>query len=256
MERWSVAMGVYLALKRWTFPGADVGIRDRLRLARYFRGGDLLTLDAGCGNGAFSFAAYWLGNRVVGISVDEEGIERCRQYARYVEVPEDRVQFLVRNVYEADKLGGMFDQIICFETLEHLLRDADAVATLAGILAPGGILHLCTPYRGRRPMFGEYVSETENGGHVRLGYTHEELEELARKAGLEPIARDTAGGYGLMRAAEIHRWLQSRFTVRLPKLARDGVHMLLFWMLSPLRFLDRLVEYPPISVYIMARKGT
>lgn len=39
------------------FPGIDVATRKRMRLTRYFKSGSIATLDAGCGNGAFSFAA-------------------------------------------------------------------------------------------------------------------------------------------------------------------------------------------------------
>ncbi|MBI4454613.1 MAG: class I SAM-dependent methyltransferase [Acidobacteria bacterium] len=250
----SLQANYYLALKRLVFPGLDIGIRDRLKLARYFRAGDIQTLDAGCGNGAFSLRAYQLGNRVVGISIDSEAITRNRQYADYIEVPPERVQFLVCNIYDAPRLGQTFDQIICFETLEHLQRDDEVIRNFSDILNPGGLLHLCTPYRGRQAMFGDFVSDTEDGGHVRRGYTYEELETLVVRAGLKPRVRDAVGGYGQMQAANIHQWVQVRFTTRFSNTPRQLVHLGLFWMLRPLLLLDRIITYPPVSIYVMAEK--
>ncbi len=250
----SLQSTLYLAFKQLMFPGWDIGIRDRLKLTRYFRAGDILTLDAGCGNGAFSLRAYELGNRVIGISIDRGAITRCRRYAEYVGVPRERVKFLVWDIYDVRKLGQSFDQVICFEALEHLRQDQEVVKSFAEMLNPGGLLHLCTPNRGRPTMFGEYVSDIEDGGHVRLGYTYEELEALVASAGLTPVARDAVGGYGQMRASELQRWIQEHFTDRLPNAGQQLFHVGLFWMVRPLLVLDRVVTHPPVSVYVLAQK--
>lgn len=250
----SLSARLYLAFKRLMYPGCDIAIRDRLKLARYFKIGDVQTLDAGCGNGAFSFCAYRLGNHVTSISIDSEAIARCRRYANYVGVSRERVKFLVWNIYDVLELGQTFDQIICFETLEHLQRDEQVIVSFANILNPGGLLHLCTPYRGRPPMFGEFVTDMEDGGHVRFGYTLEELEALVVKAGLKPVMRDKVGGFGQIHAAEIQCMVQKHFTSFLPNISRQLMHVGLFWMLRPLLIFDKMAAYPPMSVYIMAEK--
>ena len=61
------------SLIKWMlFPGLDLLTRCRYRfLPTFFAAGPLLTLDAGCGNGALSYAAYKLGNTVLGVTADQ-----------------------------------------------------------------------------------------------------------------------------------------------------------------------------------------
>lgn len=184
----------FLVAKRLLFPGTDVAVRQRLRFVRHFRDGDIATLDVGCGNGAFSLAAYRLGNRVLGVDRDPENIARCREYAAFVGVDPSRCRFEVANVYELDALDETFEQAIAFEILEHLQRDDEAVRGLAGRLGPGGVLHVSSPYADRRPYAGEVLSDREDGGHVRLGYTRESFDVLLRGAGLDPVLHDQAVG--------------------------------------------------------------
>lgn len=191
------------------FPGTDLGIRKRMKLVRYFLAGDISTLDAGCGNGAFSLAAYRLGNRVLGINLDADQVRKCTEFASFVGADMSRLSFRVWNIYDVLSLNQRFDQVICFETLEHLLFDQKIVNAFASVLNPGGVLRLCTP--NRECLVNDHdLSLSEDGRHVRIGYTHLELERLARLAGLEPIIRDVSGGLGVQRAVIAHRWLAER----------------------------------------------
>ena len=169
-----------MLVKHLFFPGWDFGTRARRKLVRYFLSGNISTLDAGCGNGAFSLAAYRLGNRVVGINMDRDQVRRCQEYGQYVGAAGGRLHFRVFNIYDLRNLNKTFDQDICFETLEHLMRDKEVVQIFSDCLAPGGRLHLCTPnldcvFNGLKG-----ISKTEDGGHVWVGYTHGELEGLMR----------------------------------------------------------------------------
>jgi len=245
---------MYLIAKRILFPGYDFGVRARRKLVCHFLAGDISTLDAGCGNGAFSLAAYQLGNRVLGINIDPEQVRRCQEYTEFIGVDADRVSFLKWSIYNLAKLGLQFDQIICFETLEHLIRDQEVVQLFAQSLNPGGRLHLCTSNR-LCPFSNEGgISEQEDGGHVRLGYTHEELEALARSVGLVPVVRDVAGGYGRVLATSIQRKVLRRLIHRFPTPIVRCVETAEFFVLSPLAMLDRVVPYPAWSVYVCAEK--
>ena len=184
----------FLLAKRALFPGTDVATRQRLRFTRHFRSGDLATLDVGCGNGAFSFAAYKRGNRVLGIDLNPENVEHCREYAAFLGVDPARCRFEVGSVYELDRLGEQFDQAITFEVLEHLARDGEAVAGIASLLTAGGALHISSPFLDRRPYHGEVLTDVEDGGHLRLGYTFDGFDTLLRGAGLEPVLHDTTVG--------------------------------------------------------------
>lgn len=197
-----------LALKRLMFPGSDLSIRKRMRLTCHFRTGDISTLDAGCGNGAFSLAAYRLRNRVLGINIDPTQVRKCREYAAYIGVDPGRLRFEVGNIYKVGGLNSTFDQIICLETLEHLLHDQAVVNGLASVLNPDGLLHLCTP-NSDCPINLYDLSTYEDGRHVRAGYTHAGLEALTRAAGLEPIRRDAYGGCAVQAAVKLQRWLSA-----------------------------------------------
>jgi len=242
----------WLALKRLVFPGFDPAIRKRLRLVRHFLRGPVDTLDAGCGNGAFSLAAYALGNRVLGVSTDLGATTRCREYASHLGVDCSRLQFRVADVYKLGALGRHFDQVVCFETLEHLVRDQDAVLELAGVLKPGGLLHLCTP--NRECALNSYaLSTVEDGGHVRVGYTHAELERLVGAAGLVPERRDAYGGLGVQTAIRLERLLSTVIAGRFPRLPLATA--LAFVAISPILIgHDSGFGSPLLSVYVSARR--
>jgi len=243
-----------MLVKHLFFPGWDFGTRARRKLVRYFLSGNISTLDAGCGNGAFSLAAYRLGNRVVGINMDRDQVRRCQEYGQYVGAAGGRLHFRVFNIYDLRNLNKTFDQDICFETLEHLMRDKEVVQIFSDCLAPGGRLHLCTPnldcvFNGLKG-----ISKTEDGGHVWVGYTHGELEGLMREAGIQPIARDTVGGYGCIKATAIQRWLNDRLLDRMPQSFGNACRLAVFILLYPMVMLDHFVPYPAWSVYVCGQK--
>jgi len=245
---------IKMLVKHLLFPGLDFGTRPRRKLIRYFLSGNICTLDAGCGNGAFSLAAYELGNQVAGINLDPDQVRRCREYGQYVGADKGRLHFRVFNIYDLRTLNKTFDQIICFETLEHLIRDNEVVQIFSDCLAPGGRLHLCTP--NAQCLFNAMggISQTEDGGHVRVGYTHEELEGLMREAGIQPIISDTVGGYGCIKATAIQRWLEDHLFNRLPQFLGDACRVSAFLFLSPMVLLDHVVPYPAWSVYVCGQK--
>lgn len=168
----------------------DASIFDRwLWLRRRLLRGDLRTLDAGCGSGVFSLYAARLGNEVVGISGDERNNRAAEQRAGILGL--ERANFVTRDLRELDRFAcelGVFDQIICCETIEHILDDQTLVRNLGRLLRPGGRLFITTPSDRHRPFAGELLSEEEDGGHVRFGYSHDDLRRLFEGAGLETLS--------------------------------------------------------------------
>src|SRR5215510_3434069 len=103
-----------LKAKRVLYPGLDLHARERYRkLPRYLREGDLRTLDAGCGNGFLSYAAYQKGNRVLGVSFDPVTNSRTREFFAFLGLDSNRIEIRDMNLYELDRLQPGFDQIIC-----------------------------------------------------------------------------------------------------------------------------------------------
>ncbi|HKV79225.1 MAG TPA: methyltransferase domain-containing protein [Candidatus Sulfotelmatobacter sp.] len=165
------------------YPGLDLHTRNRASLCRFWRTGPRDVLDAGSGNGYFSWLAYQTGARVVAMNNEPEQLEKAREFIIvYKQADPARLQFERCNLYDLTRETRTFDEVICFEVLEHLLRDRDVAAEFFRILRPGGVLHLCCPNRLHPRHQAEVLDKKESGGHVRAGYTEDDYRTL-----LEPI---------------------------------------------------------------------
>lgn len=225
---------------------------DRWRwLRRELRPGALRTLDAGSGSGAFAIYAAERGNVTLGLSLDPVANARAARRASMLGVR--RVGFRNADLRQLDVLApelGAFDQIICLETLEHVLDDAKLLADLSALLRPGGRLLLTTPCARHRPLVGEVLSEVEDGGHVRWGYTTAQLAALLAGAGLEVISEKYLSGIVSQRITDASRRLAGRVG---PQLA---------WSLTaPLRLLTcldrpltRMLGYPWLAIGMVGVK--
>lgn len=243
-----------LWLKWILFPGIGIATRKRMKLCKYLLHGDINTLDAGCGNGAFSYAAYRLGNRVLGININPEQVQRCNEFRDFLAIDSSRCQFKVHNIYNLAALGQKFDQIICFETLEHLQRDQEVLSLFAAALKTGGVLHLCTPYLNRKPYLGEVISTLEDGGHVRLGYTLEIFEKMLMKEGFEVVVLDKVVGPFSQKVMNFGRWLSIVLLRRLPAPIVESAVGIFTMSLLPLSWLDRLLPWGSyLCIYVQAR---
>ncbi|MBD0320348.1 MAG: class I SAM-dependent methyltransferase [Gemmatimonadetes bacterium] len=229
----------------------DPAVVDRWKwLRRHLRGGAVDTFDAGCGSGAFTLYAASVGNRAVGMSFDEANQRKAEERARILGLPGAR--FVVgdlRALRDYPQALGPFDQVICCETIEHILDDGRLVADLAALLRPGGRLLLTTPYRHYRPLRGDRVSEVEDGGHVRWGYTHDELRALFAPHGLEVVAEEYVTGAVTQKLMNLMR--------RIGEVDARAAWAITF-PLRLLRVLDRpvtaLTRYPALSVASVAVK--
>lgn len=245
-----------LKIKDLLFPGIDFLLRKRLRLAKnYLKVGAIKTLDAGCGNGAFSLFCYKLGNSVVGIDLESDNIKRCLEYRDYKRIPASKVKFVVFDIYNLLELNTTFDQILCFEVLEHLLKDNYVLAIFAKLLNPAGVLHLGVPNLNCPSYYGEKVSLTEDGAHVRRGYTYSMLREMLIGFGLEVVKEDKYGGIFTRKVITFSRRLQSfSFFIKCSNPIREAINILVFLVLNPFTYLDRFLKTEPMSIYIIAKK--
>lgn len=218
----------------------------RRRLAR----GPVRTLDAGCGTGALTILAARLGNDALGLTFDAADATLATDRAALVGAASARFQVLdLRELGPAVPELGTYDQLIACEVIEHLKDDSGLVSNLAALLKPGGRLLLTTPYLHHHPVYGETVSEIEDGGHVRFGDTHEHLTALFTAAGLRVEEAGYLNGFFAQRVFSLY--------LRLYRL-----HPKLGWLLTlplrPLRVLDPLVArvtgYPYMSVTMVGVK--
>ena len=233
--------------KRFLFPGLDVHTRSRYRfLTRYLKKGPLDTLDAGCGNGALSYAAYQRGNRVLGVTMEPSQIQKDTEYFSFLGTDPKRLKFELLNLYDLPKLQQQFDQIICSETLEHISRHELVVRYFYNLLRENGTLHLCCPYSEHPGNKGRVCTDETVGWHVRDGYTMESYRALLEPAGFQ-IAK--SAGFGSPLLVKLGDFIQ-------PVMSERGFAFALplFLLTWPLQLLDYPNPAVPLSLYVQCVK--
>jgi SAM-dependent methyltransferase len=251
---------IKLKIKDLLFPGVDIILRKRIKVAKkYLMSGAIKTLDAGCGNGAFSLECYKLGNSVIGIDINTGNINRSLEYRDYKGIPSSKARFAVFNIYNLLELNQPFDQILCFEVLEHLLYDKRAIEIFAKLLNSGGILHLGVPNLNCPYHISGVISQIEDGGHVHRGYTYSILKEMCINYGLEIIREEAYGGFFTRQIYNISRQLQNIYSFifkNSPRSLNIVKDVLIFLCLNPFTYLDNFlkIKIEPMSIYIIAKK--
>jgi SAM-dependent methyltransferase len=238
---------------RATVLQGDITVTDRWQwLRRHLEPGPVRTLDAGCGTGAFTMYAAMQGNQAVGVAFDSEQLNRAERRAAMVGLGPDQIRFVVGDLRQLHEFGeslGQFDQVLLFETIEHILDDQKLLRDVADRLRPGGRLLLTAPTKEHPPLWGEVLSEVEDGGHVRWGYTRQEMEALFPEAGLEVLATDFISGLVSQKIASL--------TFGLRRLD-DRIAWAATLPLRAFRPLDRpltsLFRYPHLSIGIVGQK--
>jgi SAM-dependent methyltransferase len=171
-------------LRSWIYPGLDLHTRNRASLCRYWNAGPRDVLDAGSGNGYFSWLAYQSGARVVALNIDREQVDKARNFlVGFRKAAPERLMFERYNLYDLPKESRSFDEIICYEVLEHIRDDGLVVKEFHRILRSGGVLHVCCPNRLHPRHQAEVLDVNESGGHVRPGYTEVDYRRLIEPLG-------------------------------------------------------------------------
>jgi len=238
-------------LKQWVrslvYPGLDLHTRNRASLRRFWKTGARDVLDAGSGNGYFSWLAYRSGARVVAMNFEQSQVEKARDFLiGYRKADRLRLTFEQCNLYDLDKEQRTFDEIICFEVLEHLRHDDQVVKQLFRILRPGGVLHVCCPHTLHPRHQAEVLDVNETGGHVRRGYTETDYRQLLEPVGFRIERVVGIGTPGVYHADKILRAIRNRMgdMAALPLLP---LALLFVW---GARFNPRV----PFSLYVRAVK--
>jgi len=157
-------------------------------------------LDLGCGGGRHAFACARAGATVVALDAAPGELRAVAATLAAMgdagELPEGALGLVVAGDAAALPFpDDAFDRVIAAEVLEHLARDDAALAELARVTRPGGLVALSVPRawpeRVNWALSQEYHSVP--GGHVRI-YRRAALEEQCRRAGLEPRRRHYAHG--------------------------------------------------------------
>lgn len=205
-----------------------------------------LVLDMGCGAGRHAFETFRRGARIVALDYSfDELVDVTRMFGAMKEVGEvadDAAAIGVRgDALHLPFPDDTFDRIIASEVMEHLRDDSGAMAELARVLKPGGIMAVTVPSwlpeKICWTLSAEYHAPLSEGGHVRI-YTEEQLRRRMADAGLEPGASH--------RAHALHSpywWLRCAVgpTNDTHPLVR-AYHQLLVWDISKAPFATRFTE--------------
>ncbi len=151
-------------------------------------------LDLGCGAGRHAFESMRRGARVVALDADQVELKGVAGLMAAMieagEVGDDASGAPVQgDALALPFTDGAFDRIIAAEVLEHIPRDRQAIAELARVLKPGGVLAVTVPRYGPEivnwALSDAYHSRP--GGHIRI-YRRSQLHERLGAAGLRPLA--------------------------------------------------------------------
>jgi len=196
----------------------DLTVLDRWRWLRKYlsntHNGEKL-LDVGCGSGAFTIGASLRGYQSIGLSWDGRNQAVAAERASLCKAEQAAFEvYDVRKLGERQDLKNNFDVVLCLENMEHVMDDAKLMRDISGCLKPGGFLLFTAPFHFYRPLTkhdrGPF-SRTEDGGHVRPGYTSCMLEELCYQAGLSVERVESCSGFFSQKITGIQRWMEERF---------------------------------------------
>jgi ubiquinone/menaquinone biosynthesis C-methylase UbiE len=146
-------------------------------------------LDAGCGRGdlAIHLARRFPHWSIVGLDLNPERLSIARQVAQRLGLT--NVEFCMGRL-EDDCFDSEFDLIVNADVLEHIPNDREVIEKLCRALRPQGYLIVTSPSVPQRKHLGlVHWRERQSGfepsqhGHVRAGYSHEDLSEKVRSAG-------------------------------------------------------------------------
>jgi SAM-dependent methyltransferase len=201
-------------------------------------------LDLGCGGGRHAFELYRRGAQVIAFdrSVDDlaDVDEMFKAMREQGEVPDGATAETV----EGDALrmpfpDAHFDTVIAAEILEHIPDDETAMAELARVVRPGGMVAVSVPRWLPEKIcwaLSDAYHEVE-GGHVRV-YGRSQLIERLEAAGLKRVATHHAHALHAP-----YWWLKCAVGVhRDDALLPREYHRLLVWDLMKRPWITRTAE--------------
>ncbi|MDJ0822679.1 MAG: bifunctional 2-polyprenyl-6-hydroxyphenol methylase/3-demethylubiquinol 3-O-methyltransferase UbiG [Paracoccaceae bacterium] len=153
----------------------------------------LRILDIGCGGGLLCEPMARLGATVVGVDAAERNIPVARTHAAQSGLEIDYRHTTAEAMVQA---GEAFDVVLNMEVVEHVADPLAYLTACRQLLKPGG-LHICSTINRNAKSFAmaivgaEYVMRwLPKGTHEWSKFiTPDELYELMRNAGLDPVDR-------------------------------------------------------------------
>lgn len=237
-------------LRLIALPGTDIFTRRRTFIERNWKKGRRKVLDAGFGNGWFAYRAYKGGAAVTAIAVEPDLITKASSlYNDYLGIPQSGLQFREMNLYQVAQLGHCFDEIICYETLEHIRDDRLVCGLFHSLLTPGGVLHLCCPNAEHPRWQREQLDFAECGGHVRHGYSEQSYRQLLEPLGYRIDHFEGIGGPLLV-------FIQEQIQAPIRRCLGEAGAGLVALLAVPFVWLDNPSPSVPFSIYVRAIRNS
>lgn len=107
-------------------------------------GGNLL--DFGCGNGAQTFLFAPDFQKIIGVDISDQYLERFREEAVRKGIS-DRTLAIYYDGSRLPLMNSSIDCAISFEVLEHVESELDVLRELSRVIRPGGLLVMSVPNR-------------------------------------------------------------------------------------------------------------
>jgi SAM-dependent methyltransferase len=223
------------------FVGPRHELRERLLLDLFLSAGPgREVLDAGAGQGTMSVRLERLGFEVTSTDVSGAAVAVLRE-----RLAGDVEQASVTDLPFAD---ASFDGAVLGEVLEHVEDDVGALAEIARVLRPGGVLALSVPANPK--LFGP---SDEWAGHVRR-YARPALLEACAAAGLT-VNRCVGWGFPFSRL--YHRHVYERYLDRHGPARPGGRHRPFVAAVGAILQVDRLfvgVERGALGYLLLATR--
>lgn len=181
------------------------------------------------------------------MNFEEEQVRKARELLiDYRGADPQMLQFEQYNLYNLRNDSRTFDEIICFEVLEHIRGDEEIIQSFFQVLRPGGVLHLCCPYKSHPRHQMEVLDEAETGGHVRQGYDEADYRKILEGKGFQIESLVGIGPPSVYFADKVMRWIRSAFG--------DIAALPLFPFLLPTVYFAKPNPAVPFSLYVRAVK--
>ena len=139
------------------------------RIIDTFYKGCMSILDAGCGRGEFLLAANSKGKVTIGIDLDANALQRCRN---------SKLPLIICDLSYLPFKPGSLDAVFFSHVIEHLLNPEVVLSEFFRVIRTDGRLVIITPTE--EPDFWKEPS------HIKA-YTKEELRVVLQKAGFRVL---------------------------------------------------------------------
>ena len=196
-------------------------------------------LDAGCGPGLYTLYMARNGTDMYGADLSREKIESAKRISRKLNID---INFSTISIKQLSYEDEMFDKLVCSEVLEHVDDDMQAMRELTRVLKSNGCFILSVPADN---LFNK--RNMERFGHVRAGYSIDEIKGLAKTFNMKIIKIVNIMSFFGKLAWNINHML----------FFSKVLTVIFFWPLYCLTLLDQLlgINVKPINYIVKFQKN-